>query len=187
MSTCEHPERPVVARCVLCGQLLCHECRTLRKGKNYCIAHVPGKSSGIRSPNFSMLLSLAPGLGQMYAGSFLKGLLFLAGAGTMVALGPEIPAVLPLALWFLAIWDARMTALKRNFRLTNGRTGTPGAGEADWMLLFGTAGLAAFYVGLPLTAGITMQPWALWVSFIVVLALSALLGRGGRNVKSKSA
>jgi hypothetical protein len=131
-----------------------------------------------------MLLSLIPGLGQVYAGSFLKGVVFLTAAGASAALHDEIPALLPLVVWSLAIWDARMTALKRNFRVTRGRSGTPGAGEADWLLLFGTAGLSALYLGLPAATGQVMQPWALWVSFVVVLILSALLGRGGKNVKT---
>jgi hypothetical protein len=154
-----------------------------RKGKNYCRACAPGKPSGFRSPTFSMLLSLIPGLGQFYAGSFVKGLAFLLGAGACVALHEQVPVVAPLALWFLAAWDARMSAFKRNYKLTEGRSGTPGAGEGDWMLMAGTIGLGALYTVLPLKAGITIEPWALWSAFSVVLVLSALLGRGGSHVK----
>ena len=151
MNTCEHPDRPAAARCVVCGETLCHDCRMNRKGKNYCRACAPGKPSGFRSPTFS--------------------------------LHDQVHAVAPLALWFLAAWDARMSAFKRNYKLTEGRSGTPGAGEGDWMLMIGTIGLGALYTVLPLKAGITIEPWALWSAFSVVLVLSALLGRGGSHVK----
>lgn len=183
MKTCEHNERPSVARCVACGTVLCYDCRLLKKGRNFCYDCAPGKPAGFRSPNFSMLLSLIPGLGQFYTGSLTKGLIFLMGAGASVAFLPEIPAVFPLLLWFVSIWDARMSAHKRNFRVTKGRSGSAGVTEGDWMLLIGTLGLTTLFVGLPWVAGVTMEPWALWVSFFVVLALSALLGRGGKNVK----
>ena len=130
-----------------------------------------------------MLLSLIPGLGQLYTGSFVKGLAFLMGAGTCVALHEQIPAVAPLVLWLMATWDARMSAFKRNYKLTEGRSGTPGAGEGDWMLISGTIGLGVLYTVLPWKAGITIEPWTLWSAFSVVLVLSALLGRGGSHVK----
>jgi len=130
-----------------------------------------------------MFLSLVPGLGQIYAGGFLKGLSFLASAVACVAFHENIPALVPVTLWFLAIWDARMTAQKRNFRITRGRSGSSGAAVADWMLFSGTIGLAALYLGLPVYGGMEMAPWALWSSFLVVLVLSALLGRGGKDAK----
>jgi hypothetical protein len=183
MNTCKHPERPVAARCVACGMVLCHECRVWEKKRNFCESCASGKPSGFRSPSFSMLLSLVPGLGQIYAGSFFRGLFFLAGAGSCAALHRELPPVLILFLWFFSIWDARVTALKRNHRVTRGRSGSPGAGDGDWMLFLGSAGLAGLFVGLPIFTGVTMETWTLWASFGVVLVLSALLGRGGKNVK----
>lgn len=183
MNSCEHPERPAVARCVACGKVLCYECRTYRQRRNFCIDCAPGNPAGFRSPTFSMILSLIPGLGQVYAGSKLKGLLFLIAGGTSLALCSELPAVLPVAFWLYSIWDARMTALKRNYHLTKGGSGSPGAREGDWMLLLGATGLAGLYLGLPLMTGVVMEPWALWTGFLVVLVLAALLGRGGKNVK----
>jgi hypothetical protein len=184
MKTCEHPESPAVARCIACGKRLCYECRIHDKGRNFCHGCVPIKRVKVKSPTFSMILSLLPGLGQIYAGSIMKGLLFLGGTGAFAAMHEGIPAVLPMIFWVISIWDARMTAHKRNFQATNGRSGVPGASEADWMLLGGTAGLALLYVALPFTAGLVMEPWMLWVSFLVILSLSALLGRGGKNVKT---
>jgi hypothetical protein len=181
MNTCTHSERPAAARCVVCGEVLCHDCRLQKKGRNYCRACVPGKVPGYRSPTFSMLLSLVPGLGQMHAGSPLKGVALLAAAGACLAWRPEVPWVLPLSLWLFAMWDARMTALKRNFQLRNGRSGSPGAGEGDWMLIAGSIGLAVLYSVLPHQAGITIEPWAIWSAFSVILVLSALLGRGGKS------
>lgn len=183
MNTCSHPERPVAARCVTCGQVLCDECRVFKKKKNYCNACAPGKPKGYRSPTFSMFLSLVPGLGQFYTGSFMKGFMLLGGAVACCATGPQIPVVVPLLLLLFSTWDARMTALKRNHRLSNGRYGAKGANEGDWMLMLGTMGLAVLYSVLPAKAGMSIQPWALWAAFSVVLFLSTLLGRGGKDVK----
>ena len=85
MKTCEHPENPSAARCVACGKVLCFDCRVWKKGRNFCFDFAPGKPKGFRSPSFTMLLSLIPGLGQFYTGSFTKGLIFLMGAGASVA------------------------------------------------------------------------------------------------------
>lgn len=180
MKTCNHSERPAAARCVVCGEVLCYECRTQKKGRNYCRIHAPGKPKGYRSPTFSMLLSLIPGLGQIYAGSFVKGLTLLMGGGACLAMPDTIPQIVPLALLLFSTWDARMTALKRNYSLSGGRTGAP-ASEGDWMLLLGTAGLALLYTVLPMQAGVTIEPGALWAAFCVVLILSTLLGRGGKK------
>jgi hypothetical protein len=131
-----------------------------------------------------MLLSLIPGLGQIYAGSPVKGVALILGAAGCLAMHDQMPLILPLALLLFSTWDARMTAAKRNFRLTRGRTGTNGAGDGDWMLILGTVGLGVFYSVLPQQAGVTAQPWTLWAAFCVILVLSALLGRGGKkNVK----
>jgi len=181
MNTCTHPDKPAAARCVVCGELLCHGCRLRRKGRNYCRACVPGKPPGYRSPTFSTILSLAPGLGHMHAGSFLKGVLLLAGAGACLAWHAQVPWVLPLSLWLYAMWDARMTALRKNYLLRNGLSGTPGASEGDWMLILGSIGLAGLYSVLPHQAGIAVEPWAVWSAFAVILVLSAVLGGGGKS------
>jgi len=183
MLSCEHPEKPAVARCVACGKRLCYECKVVKKGRNFCWDCAPGRPSGYRSPTFSMILSLLPGLGQVYAGSFLKGLAFLFGTGVAAAASIHAPAILILGYWFLGMWDARMTANKRNFSISNGRLGKEGVSEGDWMLIFGTSGLAALYLGLPYFSNVIMKPWALWSAFAVVFVLSTLLGRGGKNVK----
>ena len=69
------------------------------------------------------------------------------------------------------------------FRSSCSGSGSPGASDGDWMLFLGSAGLAGLFVGLPIFTGVTMETWTLWASFGVVLVLSALLGRGGKNVK----
>ncbi|MFH2000618.1 MAG: hypothetical protein ABIK28_13120 [Planctomycetota bacterium] len=186
MKTCPHPERPAAARCVVCGEVLCEGCRVFKKKKNYCIRCAPGKPSGYRSPTFSMFLSLIPGLGQFYTGAFIKGLMLLVGTGACCVSGGSggnLPLVVPMMLLLYSTWDARMTALKRNYALTGGRAGAPGAGQGDWMLLLGSMGLAVLYTVLPIKAGVEVEPWALWVAYSVVLFLSALLGRGGQDVK----
>jgi hypothetical protein len=132
-----------------------------------------------------MLLSLVPGLGQIYAGSPVKGVALILGAAGCLAMQDQMPLVLPLALLLFSTWDARMTAAKRNFRLTRGRSGKDGAGDGDWMLILGTVGLGVFYSVIPQQAGMAIQPWAVWAAYCVILVLSTLLGgRGGKkNVK----
>ena len=81
------------------------------------------------------------------------------------------------------VWGMQTIVSKRNNKVTNGRMGKSGASDGDWMLIIGTCGLGALYLGLPLFTDLTMTPMALWACFLVILVLSAIFGRGGKNVK----
>lgn len=181
MDRCEHTERPVAARCVCCGKRLCHACRVFSGGRNWCADCVPRKGTAIRSPNFSTMLSLLPGLGQVYAGAPLKGLLFFAGGVALAAGHAVLPAAVFPAFWALAAWDARMTALKRNERATGGRAGITGPGDGDRLLLLGTALIAVLYTVMPPAGGTGLNPLSIWAAFAVVIFLSLVMGRGGRS------
>ncbi len=196
MLTCEHPKRPAVARCVCCGKTLCYECREQHKSRNFCLNCLPETQSkrkrktgkrkvrkpSRRSPNAALILSAVPGLGHLYAGSYLKGVGFAAGSALMLASAQFVPFLLVAPLFLFCAWDARMAALKRNFKVSGGTTARP-AGEADWMLWAGSAVVAGIAVYLRVRTGAVLEPWIVWVGFIVVFCLSALMGRGGRNVQ----
>lgn len=197
MSTCEHSQRPSVARCVCCGKTLCYECRQQYRSRNFCEQCLPERESkkttrikkrrkrkpSQRSPNAALCLSAVPGLGHIYAGSYLKGLGFAAGGVLLILASARfVPFPLVAPLFLFCAWDARMAALKRNFKLSGGTTSRP-AGEGDWMLWGGTAVLACIAIWLRVRTGVAVEPWIVWVGFLVVFCLSALMGRGGRNVR----
>jgi hypothetical protein len=117
-----HPEESARARCVECGSLLCETCRAKLSGRNYCRPCVPAnlkkKLPGRRSPTFAAILSLVPGLGQLFVGEKLRGLVF---AGSALALGnvePMPPATVLLVLYVFNLFDAWSLATERNARVT---------------------------------------------------------------------
>ena len=188
MTTCGHPRRPAVARCVACGTTVCEECRRRYRSRNFCPDCWPParrrkeRKPSFRSPMLALLLSALPGLGHLYGRSLLKGLLFLAATGAGAALWPAAPLPVLGFLFLFCAWDARMTALRRNRRIA-GTAAPPPAGEADLLLWIGTAALALLYFRFCVVKGAVVEPWIVWVAFAVVCGLSMLLGRGGQDVR----
>ena len=181
MDRCEHTDRPVAARCVACGKRLCQACRVWKGGRNWCADCAPGGKGTVRSPVFSMILSLVPGLGQIYGGAPVRGLLFLAAGAGLAAFHTRLPAAAILAFWCLTVWDARMTALRRNEKVTGGKSGIRGPGDGDRLLVLGTGLLVLLYTVLPATGAAALSPLSLWAAFAVVVFLSLIMGRGERN------
>lgn len=121
--TCQHhPESAASARCVECGATLCGPCRVKVRGRNYCRPCVPPalqrELPGRRSPVAAAALSVVPGLGQMYAGSFLRGAALLATAGAIAANRGAVPDPIPLFAWVFGLFDAHALAVERNARVT---------------------------------------------------------------------
>jgi len=172
---------------------LCHECRRVHKSKNYCFQCWPKrKTPRRRSPTLAMILSVVPGLGQAYGGSFLRGVLFLGGCIFSLALLEVVPIPVPLFVYLLNLWDARMTALRRNERVLGADEGgaskkrESSAAEADWMLWGATALLAFLFLWMPQGMGVAVESWMVWTGFVVAYALSVLMGRGGRRDVQKA-
>jgi len=188
---CSHTERPAVARCVVCGTTVCHECRRHYKAKNFCDSCWPRKKKisrkkksrkekipGLKSPTLAFLLSAIPGLGQMYVGAKLRGMVFLSAAIYSIANLEELPPPIPVFVFLFAAWEARNAAYKKNDRLLpEGRRKRRFASEADWMLWIGTALLAALCLYLPGEFGVTIEPWTVWIGFVVAYGVSTMLGR----------
>jgi hypothetical protein len=163
---------------------MCHECRRAHKSKNYCIACWPKKPKArFRSPTLAFLLSVAPGLGHLYAGSYLKMLLFPAAFIPCAVNYHAVPALIPVFIFLFGAWDARMSALKKNGRITAKLAGRPdpgghGAGEGDWLIWGGAVLLSFLFLWLPAGAGVALEPMVVWLAFAVVFALSLVMGNG---------
>ncbi len=82
-----HRDREPVTACVECGRLICDECTTSHQGANLCrpcaerlqAAAQSGPQVAVRkSPVLAALLSVIPGVGQMYNEQVVKGVMIMA-------------------------------------------------------------------------------------------------------------
>ncbi|MFH1996820.1 MAG: hypothetical protein ABIJ27_07515 [Candidatus Omnitrophota bacterium] len=101
-----HTGRETLAACALCGKGACDECRVVIKGNNYCktcVAEaIANKSTAVRSPGLAAVLSFfIGGMGQIYNGQILKGILIFC---TSLLIIP----------WIYGIFDAYAVAKKIN-------------------------------------------------------------------------
>ncbi|MEW6742593.1 MAG: hypothetical protein AB1486_07525 [Planctomycetota bacterium] len=141
----EHPEQPALARCVGCGKLLCDACRHKIDNRNYCNACQPPARRGKRAL-LAALLSIVPGLGQLYCGYPFRALVYLA---TMAWMGSQLRGLAPsgpesalpiAALWFLSICDAFALARRSKRGLTTTATGPTNADTVNAHAVSGNAG-----------------------------------------------
>jgi len=184
-----HEQTPAVGRCGACGQPLCLDCAIQWQGRTTCKACLEaGNARKARprvlrkSPVLAALLSLFPGLGQIYVGYYLMGFVHLAVVALLTALmsagGASRPGMGPLLGMFLAFFwlfnviDAARRASHYNRHLSGDREEKPPTDSP----LFG--GIALLIIGLILTLEITLgvdlkfldKTWPL-----AILAVSALL------------
>ena len=102
----EHSKSPAMARCVACGKLLCESCAHPEDGRNHCAACRPAPARKAK-PAVAGLLSLVPGLGQMYSGHPIRSLMWLAIIVFLLQQGIRHEAwPLFASAWFLNICDA---------------------------------------------------------------------------------
>ncbi len=117
----QHVDQPARARCVECGNLLCETCRAKIGGRNFCRPCLPAKLKrrlpGRRSPVFATMLSVVPGLGQMFVGEKLRGLVFGASAIALSNVHPAPSATIALFLYVYNLFDAWSLATERNARV----------------------------------------------------------------------
>ena len=112
------PYCPKCGREVAEDMNVCPYCGNPLKGKTYGGALAPRVeptlkvSIGTKNPGLGAILSLIPGLGQMYAGKIGRGLLFLIfGIPVTVFIAfllfwLILPLFFPLAFWLWNIFDA---------------------------------------------------------------------------------
>lgn len=174
-----HASAPARARCVECGSLLCGECRAKLGGRNYCRPCVPEslkrKLPGRRSPLFASILSIVPGLGQMFAGEKLRGLVFGASALALANLDSMPPPTVLAFLYAFNLFDAYSLAHERNARVMGQSLS---ASARRQRMLFGILAGATATVGI---ANQTFAPEisvdALWPVALGLYAVHAVLDR----------
>ncbi|MGQ9634533.1 MAG: B-box zinc finger protein [Bryobacteraceae bacterium] len=129
-----HNEVEAAAYCRACGRPLCAECQRLSLGSVYCPEHVPAAtaatppspsiptvSTGGPSPVLAFLLGFIPGVGAVYNGQYVKGLVHVVVLGTLISLtnsavsnGLEPLFGLLISLWFFYMaFEAYHTAKQR--------------------------------------------------------------------------
>ena len=142
MNCTNHPDVPAIAYCRSCGKALCESCRCLAEGTVYCQEHVPAPAaagpasspytapapppappipdSG-SSPGLAFLLGLIPGVGAIYNGQYVKGLIHVVILGLLISIvssdaagGMEPLFGMLIGVWvFYMAFEAYHTARKR--------------------------------------------------------------------------
>jgi TM2 domain-containing membrane protein YozV len=135
MNCTVHPESAATAYCRTCGKAMCDACKHTVHGVIYCedclatrvnqasAAYVPPPDA--TSPALATLLGFIPGVGAMYNGQFLKGLLHLGiFVGIIGLLNSGLPdgvdAMLGISLGVWVIYmviDAHKTAKAKQYGL----------------------------------------------------------------------
>lgn len=124
------PYCPKCGREVTDEMNVCPYCGNPLKAAQYSYAAPqPRPYAEAKNPGLGAVLSIIPGVGQMYAGRIVRGLLFLIFGIPVAALIAAllfwliIPLLLPLAFWIWNILDAYNLCNEYNARLA--QTGTP--------------------------------------------------------------
>ena len=104
MNCTTHPDVPAVAYCRTCGKALCEACRHLAEGTVYCAEHAPLPAAATASPytapapppapvpdagaspGLAFVLGLIPGVGAVYNGQYVKGLIHVVVLGILIAI-----------------------------------------------------------------------------------------------------
>ncbi len=141
MNCATHPDVPAVAYCRSCGKALCEACRHLAEGTVYCAEHAPAPAAAAASspytapapapapipdagasPGLAFLLGLIPGVGAIYNGQYVKGLIHVVVLGILIGIvssGETADNLEPLFGMMIAVWvfymafEAYHTAKKR--------------------------------------------------------------------------
>ena len=140
MNCVNHPEAPAIAFCRSCGKALCETCRRVADGTIYCDEHAPAQAPAAESPSpytapappplpdagtspgLAFLLGLIPGVGAIYNGQYVKGLIHVVILGLLISIVSTDEAaggLQPLFGMMIAVWvfymafEAYHTAKKR--------------------------------------------------------------------------
>lgn len=144
MNCFNHPDASAVAYCRACGKALCESCRRVFDGTIYCEEHLPvpapagpPPSPGYSpytapvpppipdlsaSPGLAFLLGLIPGVGAIYNGQYVKGLVHVIILGVLISIvnsGDAAGGMEPLFGMMIGVWvfymafEAYHTARKR--------------------------------------------------------------------------
>ncbi len=161
-----HPDTPATAFCRSCGRPLCALCQRTVDGTIYCRDHIPAAAytagrdpnvsgapnpyfqappaaiaPGIQnSPGLAFALGFIPGVGAIYNGQYLKGLVHAIIFGLLISLldsndntpGAPFLSMIMSAFVFYMAFEAYHTAKKRQI----------GIPTEEWSSLVGRAGPA---------------------------------------------
>ncbi len=145
-----HPETTATGFCRSCGRPLCAICQRPSEGTIYCQDHAPGAYNAAystnadpnaaanpyappaaapvyavppvqTSPGLAFLLGMIPGVGAIYNGQYLKGLVHALVFGLLITLidnsggtgAQPLLAMILAAFWFYMAFEAYHTARKR--------------------------------------------------------------------------
>ncbi len=105
MNCTTHPDVPAIAYCRSCGKALCEACRRLADGTVYCEEHAPAPAAAAASspytapvqppppvpdagasPGLAFILGFIPGVGAVYNGQYVKGLIHVVVLGILIAI-----------------------------------------------------------------------------------------------------
>lgn len=98
MNCTNHPDVPAVAYCRSCGQPLCAACQRPAQGSIYCQQHAPAQQAAPHvappappavsgtSPGLAFVLGLIPGVGAIYNGQYVKGLVHVIIFGLLISI-----------------------------------------------------------------------------------------------------
>jgi cell wall-active antibiotic response 4TMS protein YvqF/B-box zinc finger protein len=108
MKCAQHPDTDATGYCRQCGKPLCPACMRDVRGALYCenclatLVATPQAASapaGTPNPGTALALGFIPGLGAVYNGEYIKGLIHvLVFGGIIAALSTDIPAELDIIL-----------------------------------------------------------------------------------------
>ncbi len=130
MNCINHPDVPAIAYCRACGKALCEACRHFADGTVFCEEHVPVAAAAAEaapspytapapspsqapipdagaSPGLAFLLGLIPGVGAIYNGQYVKGLIHVVVLGILISIVSSEEAsggLQPLFGMMIAVW-----------------------------------------------------------------------------------
>jgi TM2 domain-containing membrane protein YozV len=145
MNCANHPEIPAVSYCRTCGKAMCQACQRVTQGAVYCEEHAlpasaapgtqppplsdspytaavpPVQPDAGASPGLAFLLGLIPGVGAIYNGQYVKGLIHVVILGVLISIvssdaagGFEPLFGMLIGVWvFYMAFEAYHTAKKR--------------------------------------------------------------------------
>ena len=206
MKCANHPETDSVAFCAQCGRALCEACKHDVRGMVYCedclAAHMHSFNplaptlGGGPSPGVALALGFIPGVGAIYNGQVIKGMVQVLLFGSLIALGDRIGGPFDTifglgaaAFYFYMVIDSFQTAKARML----GRPTPEWFGLSD-MKMNAPIG-AALLIGLGLlflldNFGIPVirEIGKFWPVLLIVIGLALLQRRmGGGSAQNPSA
>jgi TM2 domain-containing membrane protein YozV len=142
MNCQNHPEIPATAYCRTCGKPVCEQCRRDAHGTVFCTEHIPATAGAPApppasgavppsaipasypradvSPGLALFLGFIPGVGAIYNGQYVKGLVHAVIFGVIISIldsgsgGLEVVMSMLLTAWiFYMAFEAQHTAQKR--------------------------------------------------------------------------